>query len=147
MAVRLSALRTSRTLLSRNIIILMLLVLISVRGWVSPGPSATGRIRYRFQIQTDRLKHCTSYKEVMMMANRICIKWNLPYLWLVVKPHDEQKNPRTREPENPQVHSSHQKAVANRGVIFRLNLISSNAKRHQPQTNWTHSLLREIWSN
>jgi hypothetical protein len=34
MAVRLSALRTSRTLLPRNIIILMFLVLISVRGWV-----------------------------------------------------------------------------------------------------------------
>jgi hypothetical protein len=38
MAVRLSALRTSRTLLPRNIIILMLLVLISVRDSKPQGP-------------------------------------------------------------------------------------------------------------
>jgi hypothetical protein len=36
MAVRLSALRTRCTLLPRNIIILMFLVLISVTGWVNP---------------------------------------------------------------------------------------------------------------
>jgi hypothetical protein len=36
MVVRLSALRTRRTLLSRNIIIFMFLVLIYFRGWVNP---------------------------------------------------------------------------------------------------------------
>jgi hypothetical protein len=36
MAVRLSALRTRLTLLPRNIIIFMFLLLISVRGWVNP---------------------------------------------------------------------------------------------------------------
>jgi hypothetical protein len=36
MVVRLSALSTRRTLLPRNIIIVMFLVLISVRGWVDP---------------------------------------------------------------------------------------------------------------
>jgi hypothetical protein len=40
----LSALRTGRALLSRNIIFL-LLVLISVSDWLNPRPSAAGRMR------------------------------------------------------------------------------------------------------
>jgi hypothetical protein len=45
MMICLPALRTGRALLHRNIIFL-LLVLISVRGERTPGPSAAGRIRY-----------------------------------------------------------------------------------------------------
>jgi hypothetical protein len=45
MVVRLSALRTGRVLLPRNMIIFMVLVLIYVRGSVNRGPSAAGKIR------------------------------------------------------------------------------------------------------
>jgi hypothetical protein len=48
MVVRLSALRTRRTLLPTNIIILMFLVLISVRGWVNHGfvrPEGLGKFK------------------------------------------------------------------------------------------------------
>jgi hypothetical protein len=44
MVLRLSALRNARALLPRNIIIL-LLILISLRGWVNPRSNAAGKIR------------------------------------------------------------------------------------------------------
>jgi hypothetical protein len=50
MVVRLAALRTRRTLLPRNIIIFLFLVLISLRGWVSPRPSAVTICQPRIKV-------------------------------------------------------------------------------------------------